>query len=124
GVGLIGGFFDAANSTAITAYDANGNVIGSVTNPTTGDAFLGLVTADHSATISGLLFSLVGDEPAGFGVGEQVVVPGTPEPSTWAMMLIGFVGLGIAGRRVARKRAVWLAQGRRKQEGKAAYRRL
>ena len=116
GVGLIGGFFDAANSTAITAYDANGNVIGSVTNPTTGDAFLGLVTADHSATISGLLFSLVGDEPAGFdvddirfGVGEQVVVPGTPEPSTWAMMLIGFVGLGIAGRRVARKRAVWLA---------------
>ncbi len=27
-----------------------------------------------------------------------------PEPSTWAMMLIGFVGLGIAGRRVSRKR--------------------
>ena len=87
-------------------------MIGSVTNPTTGDAFLGLVTADHSATISGLLFSLVGDEPAGFdvddirfGVGEQVVVPGAPEPSTWAMMVIGFVGLGIAGRRVARKRA-------------------
>jgi hypothetical protein len=75
--------------------------------------FLGLVTADHSATISGLLFHLVGDEPAGFdvdniqfGVGNQVVVTGgTPEPATWAMMLIGFVGLGIAGRRVARKRA-------------------
>src|SRR5580693_4348840 len=88
GVGLIGGYFNAADSTAITAYDANGNVIGSVTNPTTGDVFLGLVTADHSATISGLLFHLVGDEPAGFdvdnirfGVGEQVVVPGTPEPS-------------------------------------------
>jgi hypothetical protein len=31
--------------------------------------------------------------------------PGVPEPSTWAMMLIGFVGLGVAGRRVARKRA-------------------
>ena len=87
GVGLIGGYFDAANSTAITAYDANGNVIGSVTNPTTGDVFLGLVTADHSATIAGLLFSLVGDEPEGFdvdniqfGVGAQVVAPGTPEP--------------------------------------------
>jgi PEP-CTERM motif len=113
GVGLIGGFFNAVDSTAITAYDANGNVIGSVDNPTTGDVFLGLVTADHSATISGLLFHLVGDEPAGFdvdniqfGVGNQVVVTGgTPEPATWAMMLIGFVGLGIAGRRVARKRA-------------------
>ena len=101
GVGLIGGYFDAADSTAITAYDANGNVIGSVTNPTTGDVFLGLVTADHSATISGLLFSLVGDEPAGFdvdniqfGVGNQVVAPGTPEPSTWVMMLAGFAGMG------------------------------
>ncbi len=100
GVGLIGGYFDSPDSTAITAYDANGNVIGSVTNPTTGDVFLGLVTADHSATISGLLFSLVGDEPAGFdvdniqfGVGAQVVAPGTPEPSTWAMMLAGFAGM-------------------------------
>jgi len=30
--------------------------------------------------------------------------PTVPEPSTWAMMLIGFVGLEIAGRRVSRKR--------------------
>lgn len=103
---MIGGYFDAANSTAITAYDANGNIIGSVTNPTTGDVFLGLVTADHSATISGLLFSLVGDEPYGFdvdniqfGVGSQVVAPTVPEPSTWAMMLAGFVGLGFAAYR-------------------------
>jgi hypothetical protein len=106
GVGLIGGYFDAPNSTAITAYDANGNVIGSVTNPTTGDVFLGLVTADHSATISGLLFHLVGPEPAGFdvdniqfGVGGQVVTPSVPEPTTWAMLLIGFAGLGLAGYR-------------------------
>jgi hypothetical protein len=31
--------------------------------------------------------------------------PAAPEPSTWAMMLIGFVGLGFAGRRAAHKRA-------------------
>jgi len=31
--------------------------------------------------------------------------PTVPEPSTWAMMLIGFAGLGIAGRRASRKRA-------------------
>jgi PEP-CTERM motif len=29
-----------------------------------------------------------------------------PEPSTWAMMIIGFVGLGFAGRRQLKKRAV------------------
>jgi PEP-CTERM motif-containing protein len=27
------------------------------------------------------------------------VVAGIPEPSTWAMMLLGFVGLGFVGRR-------------------------
>ena len=30
---------------------------------------------------------------------------GTPEPSTWAMMLAGFAGLGFAGYRSSRKRA-------------------
>lgn len=29
-----------------------------------------------------------------------------PEPSTWAMMLLGFAGLGFAGRRMARKNTV------------------
>jgi hypothetical protein len=31
------------------------------------------------------------------------VVPGVPEPSTWAMMLLGFAGLGFAFRRSRRK---------------------
>lgn len=39
---------------------------------------------------------LIGDEPAA-GV--------APEPSTWAMMLLGFGGLGLAGWRVGRKAA-------------------
>ncbi len=30
----------------------------------------------------------------------------TPEPATWAMMLLGFCGLGVAGYRSARRRAV------------------
>jgi hypothetical protein len=29
-----------------------------------------------------------------------------PEPSTWAMMVLGFVGLGFVGRRQMKKRAV------------------
>jgi hypothetical protein len=36
------------------------------------------------------------------------VIPGTPEPSTWAMMLIGFAGLGFAGWRAPRKTATTL----------------
>jgi hypothetical protein len=117
GVGLDGGFFDAIGSTGITAFDANGNVIGTVSNTQTGIEFLGLVTSDHSATIKGLQFHLVGDEPAGFavdnirfGVGDQVITPGggaVPEPATWAMMLLGFLGLGAALRR--RKQAALAA---------------
>ena len=69
------------------------------------------MTADHSATISGLLFSLVGAEPFGFaiddvrfGVGSQVVTPGVPEPATWATMLIGFAGLSFLGYRSRKQR--------------------
>jgi hypothetical protein len=30
-------------------------------------------------------------------------VSGVPEPSTWAMMLLGFAGLGLAGYRASRQ---------------------
>ena len=100
GVGLDGGFFNAIASTGITAYDINGNAIGTVANNQTGIQFLGLVTDDHSALISGLLFHLVGPEPAGFavdnirfGVGEEVVPPGVPGPIAGA----GLPGLIMAG---------------------------
>ena len=35
----------------------------------------------------------------------EVKLLGLPEPSTWAMMLLGFAGLGYAGLRAQRKRA-------------------
>lgn len=112
GVGLIGGFFNAVGSTAITAYDANGNVIGSVTNNQTGDEFLGLVTSDDSAIIAGLLFHLVGDEPFGFdidnvqfGVGAQVIVPSVPLPATLPLFGAGLGVLGVFSRRRKRKAA-------------------
>lgn len=86
GIGLEGGFFDAIGGTAITAFDRDGNVLGSVTNEEEGIEFLGLVTTDGSTQIAGLLFSLVGAEPAGFAIdnlrfGEQgEVAPPDPGP--------------------------------------------
>jgi probable HAF family extracellular repeat protein len=39
---------------------------------------------------------------AGVVVGYSTVFDATPEPSTWAMMLLGFAGLSFAGYRRAR----------------------
>ncbi len=42
--------------------------------------------------------------PGAFGVG-TFTLTAVPEASTWAMMLVGFAGLGIAGYRVSQKRS-------------------
>jgi PEP-CTERM motif len=49
-------------------------------------------------------YTLVADGPGGFGFDFAVggVAP-APEPSTWAMMLLGFASLGYAGYRRARE---------------------
>ena len=44
--------------------------------------------------------------PLRLGVGGSVFTTGVPEPSTWALMVLGFMGLGYAGfRRSAKGRA-------------------
>jgi hypothetical protein len=52
---------------------------------------------DHPAGFSFGLYP-VGADGQGFGASQGFVV-GVPEPSTWAMMLLGFAGLGFAGYR-------------------------
>jgi len=105
GVGLDGGFFDAPNSTAITAFARDGSFLGQVSNTGTGIEFLGLVTSDGSAAIAGLQFSLIGPEPAGFAIDSlRFGLPGqvnppqkTPEPtSVLGLLAIGVLGTGSA----------------------------
>jgi hypothetical protein len=43
--------------------------------------------------------------------GKTGTIAGTPEPSTWAMMLLGFAGLGFAGYRKARGAGTALSAG-------------
>ena len=47
-------------------------------------------------------YNLVADGAGGFGF-DFAVGGAVPEPSTWAMMLVGFAGLGYTGYRSARK---------------------
>jgi hypothetical protein len=83
-----------------------------------GEPYIFLNFFDTTGTFSKIVFSEVnsggGYESDNQTVGHYLttgsgtVVPlvdsvvGVPEPSTWAMMLIGFVGLGFAGRRARR----------------------
>ncbi len=49
-------------------------------------------------------YTLIADGPGGFGF-DLAVGGAVPEPSTWAMMLVGFAGLGFAGYRSTQRRA-------------------
>ena len=84
-----------------------------------GEPFIFLNFFDTNGTFSKVVFSEVnyggGYESDNHTVGHYLTtgqgtvvslihsVTAVPEPSTWAMMLIGFVGLGVAGRRVRRR---------------------
>jgi hypothetical protein len=107
GVGLKGGYFDALGSTTIEAYDALGNVLGSITNSATGFEFYGLADSTGNNVIAGISFFITGNEPAGFqidnvtfGAAGAIVGGEIPEPAT--MILLGSGLVGLAG--YARKR--------------------
>ena len=67
-VGLDGGYFDSIGGTSITAYDADGNILGTVTNTSEGIEFFGLGNLAGDAQISGISFYITGNEPAGFAI--------------------------------------------------------
>ena len=82
------------------AFDINGLLLATAQNP-------------------GGYWNLWGTSPGNYSLWESVGIynypieesgnlsmTAVPEPSTWAMMLLGFAGLGIAGYRVRRNSAV------------------
>lgn len=109
-VGLDGGYFDNVGSMSITAYGADGTVLGSVTNNGFGIEFFGLADPNGQNTIRGVTFSITGVEAAGyaidnltFGSGSVVddpdVNPVIPEPSTYGMIGMGVVSVIMLVRR-------------------------
>jgi len=68
------------------------------------------VLARPAVALGALYFHTVGGvDPNSDGPYEAIVNVSVPEPSTWAMMLLGFAGLGCAGYRSTRKRAAFAA---------------
>ncbi len=108
GVGGTNCWYDGA----VQAYDAIAQVV-----PTTvGDTYMLSFNLSGGYSQDGYYsrLSTNGDITDTGGNGIDVLAyaqgslppPGTPEPSTWAMMLLGFAGLGFAGYRKTKQRRV------------------
>ena len=106
-VGLKGGYFDALGATTIQAYDANGNILGSIVNSQLGFQFYGLADSSGNNVIKGISFFITGNEPAGFEIdnltfGAKEVVTGLPDGGLTAMLLgFGLTGLGLLRRKLS-----------------------
>jgi hypothetical protein len=103
-------FFDAANAQGgNTPTDAPGSQFNSASFAgSEGEqdfAGSGFLTGSNRYSLSdqGTLLLEAGATVSG-GQGVTVAVAGVPEPSTWAMMAVGFVGLGFVGYRRVRRR--------------------
>ncbi len=93
-------WYDEYNTGANSLSVTGDSVVGSAApgSPATGLIALDLAYAAANATnySTGLYPGTTGQGFTGYGQG---FVVGVPEPSTWAMMLLGFAGLGYAASR-------------------------
>jgi PEP-CTERM motif len=103
------GTFPETFVSATFTGDVAGNAVIDELDPSPSRTSLGSVTI--SAAPGGEFF--IDNRAAIYGVytingGDPITVPvaltvGAPEPSTWAMVLLGFAGLGFVGHRARRK---------------------
>ncbi|SNR40972.1 VPLPA-CTERM sorting domain-containing protein [Paracoccus sediminis] len=106
GVGFDAGFFDNFGSLGLTAFNRNGDLLGTVSNVGLGIEFLGLVS--DAADIAGVLFSLTGVEGAGFAIdslrfgerGDIIVDPSpVPLPAAGWLLVASMGGMAALRRR-------------------------
>jgi hypothetical protein len=87
-----------SGSATLTAFDAFGNVIGTNTQPDTGPIGTGLTLSITTSGIHSVEITetndTIGFDNFQFGPLSAVPTSAVPEPSTWAMILLGFAGLG------------------------------
>ncbi len=101
--------YGVQDGVSVSAGSVSGTVFNS-TNDGTQHNLWRSESLSFTATGSSTVISLIGDSGDNYiGLDNVSVVQtsaGTPEPSTWAMMLAGFAGLGYAGLRRARSGAI------------------
>jgi PEP-CTERM motif len=105
-----------ASDPTATSQDGFGTFTQGITNTTTGSTLLTFTALNE--TLGNLIISTIppgdtrvlfaADVAGGFGTGNTGNIGGgvasaVPEPATWGMMLLGFVGLGFAFRQSRRK---------------------
>jgi hypothetical protein len=98
-----GAFFTGLQGTplVITLNDGSGTIFNPVTNTNGGAQYFGFT---DTASFTSLTISNVGDA---WGLDAFTInIAPVPEPSTWAMMILGFAGVGFMAYRRKAKRAL------------------
>jgi PEP-CTERM motif-containing protein len=99
---------DAYNGATLVASDS-ASWFNSVSDPTYGEGTIPKLSVAFAGGITSITISATNDGE-GFALGGVGgVANGVPEPSTWAMMILGFCGLGFAGYRSSRQRVALAA---------------
>jgi hypothetical protein len=98
----VGSFVDTSGETQGFLYDWLTNTWRTISDPSASATAAFCV---NGTTVNGIndLGQLVGFYSDGTNVNGMLVTGAVPEPSTWAMILLGFFGLGYAGYRESRE---------------------